>query len=63
MSAPKLAAIFGIAAIGCILLTTVLGVSNFSAWLLNAALSFFVVAIVIFGSYVILGIIGDAGTV
>ncbi len=63
MSAPKLAAILGIVAIGCILLSTVLGVSNVSTWLLNAALGFFVVAIAIFGGYVILGIIGDAGTV
>ncbi len=63
MSAPKLAALLGIAAVACMLLSTVLGVSNFSNWLLNAALGFFVVAIVIFGGYVILGIIGDAGTV
>lgn len=63
MTAPKLAAIIGIAAVGCIVLSTVLGVSNVSTWLLNAALGFFVVAMVIFGGYVILGIIGDAGTV
>ncbi len=63
MSAPKLAAMLGIAAVGCILQSTVLGVSNFSTWLLNAALGFFLIAIVIFGGYVILGIIGDAGTV
>jgi len=63
MTAPKLASLFAIVAVGCILLSTLFGVSNFSNWLLNVALGFFVVAIVTFGGYVILGIIGDAGTV
>jgi len=63
MSAPKLAALLGIAAVACVLLSTILGVSKFSDWSLNAAITFFIIAVVVFGGYVILGIIGDAGTV
>jgi hypothetical protein len=59
----KLAAVLAVLAFFCILLSTVFGVSHLSDWLLEAAGTLFIVAIVIFGGYVILGIIGDAGTV
>jgi hypothetical protein len=59
----KLAAVLAVAAVACILLSTVFGVSPVSNWLLDAAEGLFIVAILIFGGYVVLGIIGDAGTV
>jgi hypothetical protein len=57
---PKLAALIAVAAVICILLSTILGVSQVSDWLLYAAEGLFGVAIVIFGAYVIFGIIRDA---
>jgi hypothetical protein len=57
---PKLAALLAVAAVLCILLSTLLGVSQFSDWLLYAAQGFFVIAVVIFGAYVISGIVRDA---
>jgi hypothetical protein len=60
---PKIAAIFALAAVGCVFLSTIFGVSYVSDWLIDAAEVFFAVAVLVFGSYVILGIIGDAGTV
>ena len=57
---PKLAALLAVAGVLCVLLSTVFGVSRFSDWLLDAAQGLFVVAIVIFGAYVISGIIRDA---
>jgi hypothetical protein len=59
----KLAAALAVLAVFCILLSTVFGVSHLSDWLLDAAEGLFIIAIIIFGGYVILGIIGDAGTV
>jgi hypothetical protein len=60
---PKLAALLGILAVFCVLLSTVFGVSHLSDWLLDAAIALFALAVLIFGGYVILGVIGDAGTV
>jgi hypothetical protein len=60
---PKLAAVLAVLAVACILLSTVFGVSPVSNWLLDAAEGLFIVAILVFGGYVVLGIIGDAGTV
>lgn len=57
---PKLAALLAVAAVICILLSTLFGVSQLSDWLLYAAEGLFIVAIVIFGAYVISGIIRDA---
>lgn len=57
---PKLAALIAVAAVICILLSTVFGVSELSDWLIYAAEGLFGVAIIIFGAYVISGIIRDA---
>ena len=61
--APKLSALMGLTAFACVLLSTFFGVSFVSDWLLDAAQVLFVVAIVVFGGYIFLGVIGDAGTV
>ena len=61
--APKLSALMGLMAFACVLLSTFFGVSFVSDWLLDAAQVLFVVAIVVFGGYIFLGVIGDAGTV
>jgi hypothetical protein len=58
--APKLAALLAVAAVICIMLSTLFGVSSLSDWLLDAAQGLFVIAIIIFGAYVISGIIRDA---
>jgi len=55
----KLAALLAVAAVTCILLSTVFGVSHLSDWLLDGAQAFFILAIIIFGGYVISGIIRD----
>jgi hypothetical protein len=55
----KLAALLAVAAVTCILLSTVFGVSHLSDWLLDGAQGFFILAIIIFGGYVIFGIIRD----
>lgn len=60
---PKISAILAVIAGLCIVLSAFVGVSNLSDWLLDAATAFFAVAVVIFGGYVVLGVIGDAGTV
>lgn len=60
---PKLAALLAFIAVGCVLLSTLFGVSHLSDWLLDAAQALFVLAIVIFGGYVISGIIQDARAV
>jgi hypothetical protein len=60
---PKLSAVLAVTAAMCILLSAFFGVSNFSDWLLDAAQALFIVAILMFGGYVVLGVIGDAGTV
>lgn len=57
---PKLAALFAVAAVIFILLSTLFGVSQLSDWLLDAAQGLLIVAIIIFGAYVISGIIRDA---
>jgi hypothetical protein len=57
---PKLAALLALVAVACVLLSTLFGVTNLSDWLLDAAQGLFVLAIVIFGWYVISGIIRDA---
>ena len=57
---PKLAALIAVAAVICILLSTIFGVSQLSDWLIYAAEGLFGVAIIIFGAYVISGIIRDA---
>jgi hypothetical protein len=59
---PKLSAVLAVIAGMCILLSAFFGTSIFSDWLLNAAEALFVVAILMFGGYVVLGVIGDAGT-
>jgi hypothetical protein len=58
--APKLATLLAFVAVMCVLLSTLFGVSHLSDWLLDAAQGLFIVAIVIFGAYVISGIIRDA---
>ena len=60
---PKLAALLAVAAVVCILLSTLFGVSQLSDWLLYAAQGLFIVAIIVFASYVISGIIRDARAV
>ena len=57
---PKIAALLAVAAVGCILLSTLFGVSHLSDWLLDGAQGLFILAIVIFAGYVISGIIRDA---
>jgi len=57
---PKVAALLAIVGVFCILVSTLFGVSALSDWLLGGAEILFVVAIIIFCSYVILGVIGDA---
>jgi len=57
---PKIAALLAITAVGCILLSTLLGVSYLSDWLLDGAQGLFILAIIIFAGYVISGIIRDA---
>ena len=57
---PKIAALLAIAAVGCILLSTLFGVSHLSDWLLDGAQGLFILAIIIFAGYVISGIIRDA---
>ncbi len=57
---PKLAALIAVAAVICILLSTIFGVSQLSDWLIYAAEGLFGIAIIIFGAYVIFGIIRDA---
>ena len=61
--APKFSAALGLIAFACVLLSTLFGVTPFADWLLNAAEALFIVAIIIFGGYIVLGVIGDAGTV
>ena len=60
---PKFSAALGLIAFGCVLLSTLFGVTPLADWLLNAAEALFIIAIVMFGGYIILGVIGDAGTV
>jgi hypothetical protein len=57
---PKLAALLAVVGVICILLSTLFGVSPLSDWSLYAAQGLFVVAAIIFGAYVISGIIRDA---
>ena len=56
---PKIAALLAISAVACILLSTVFGVSHLSDWLLDGAQGLFILAIIIFASYVVSGIISD----
>jgi len=58
--APIVALASAIAGGLCILLSTIFGVSALSDWLLFAAQALFVVAAVVFGIYVVSGIIKDA---
>ena len=54
------AAVFAIAAVVCILLSSLFGVSHLSEWLFDGAQGLFILAIIIFAGYVISGIIRDA---
>ena len=56
----KLAAILAVAAVLCILLSTLFGVSALSGWLLDGAQGLFGIAIIIFTAYIFSGIIRDA---
>jgi len=58
--APIVALLSAIAGGLCILLSTVFGVSDLSDWLLYAAQGLFALAVVVFGVYVMSGIIKDA---
>jgi len=56
----KIAAVLAVAAITCILLSTLFGVSRLSEWFLDGAQGLFAVAIIIFTAYVLSGIVRDA---
>ena len=60
---PLIAFLCALAGAACILLSTLFGVSDFSNQLLTAAISFFVMGIVIFTLYMWVGIIRDAQNV
>jgi len=60
---PLLAFLCAIAGALCILLSTLFGVSDFSDQLLTAAISFFVMGVIIFTLYIWVGIIRDAQNV
>lgn len=59
---PKAATLLGVAGIVCILLSTLFGVSAASDWLLVAAQGLLLLGFIVFTVYILVGIIGDAGT-
>lgn len=56
----KLAAVLAVAGVACVLLSTLFGVSRLSDWLLNGAQGLFIIAVMIFTTYIFVGIIRDA---
>ena len=60
---PLIALLCAVAGGACILLSTLFGVSDFSDQLLTAAISFFVMGVIIFTLYIWVGIIRDAQNV
>jgi hypothetical protein len=59
---PKVAALFAVAGILCILLSTMFGVSPVSDWLLYAAQGLLLLGVIVFTVYIFSGIIRDART-
>ncbi len=57
---PMIAALLAVAAVLCILLSTLFGVSPISDWLLDASQILFLLGVILFGGYVVDGIIRDA---
>jgi hypothetical protein len=60
---PLIAFLCAVAGAACILLSTLFGVSDFANQLLTAAISFFVMGVIIFTLYIWVGIIRDARSV
>lgn len=57
---PILAALCFIAAILCVLLSTLFGVSPFSDWLLYVAEALLIVTVLVFTFYIFFGVVQDA---
>jgi len=57
---PLLAALSAVAGILCILVSSLLGLSDMADWLLTAAEALFVLGVILFTVYVLSGIVSDA---